>query len=267
LGGAHDWNEIVLNPRKRGEGFESELDIAEPTLAELEAIRRERDRADLGIVKDVQPDPAIAGQPITFKLTVRNNGANHVTSAEVIDRVPSEIEVLSLDPNCNELPENTVTCLLGNLHPETERTITIEGRVRADLACDGRQFLQLLNSAQVTNVRGHDPDRSNNNLRTPFDVLCIRYEYPAKSVCGEQADPGRLDLLAGRYGTTVNIHNPNDEQAHFFAKFAPATSHRWNRYRTELSRWDCSRLSMMRAWQSIVGKFELSCIAARCQAV
>ena len=224
LGGANDWNEIVLNPRKRGGGFASELDTPEPTLDELEAIRRERDRADLEIEKEVDPDPAVAGQPITFTLTVRNNGPNHVTSAEVIDRIPSEVEVLSLDENCGELPENTVICKLGNLHPETETTITIEGRIRADLVCEGRQFLQLYNSAQVTNVRGIDPDSSNNHIRTPFEVLCIRYEYPAKTVCGEQSDPNRLDLLHGRYGTIVNVHNPNDEQVHFFAKFAPAVS-------------------------------------------
>ena len=224
LAGAHDWNAIVMNPRKRGEGFEIELDVPEPTVSELEAIRRERDRADLEIVKEVEPATGVAGQPVVFTLTVRNNGPSHVTAAEVIDRVPSEIEVLSFDDNCVEMPENTVTCPLGNLHPEAERTMTIEGRVRVDLACEGRQFYQLINSAQVTNVRGSDPDAGNNHVRTSFDVLCVGYEYPAKSICGEQADPERIDLLSGRYGSAVNIHNPNDEHVHFFAKFASAVS-------------------------------------------
>jgi uncharacterized repeat protein (TIGR01451 family) len=224
LAGAHDWDAIVLNPRKRGDGFAIELEENEPTLAEMEAIRRKRDRADLAISKEVAPTPAVAGQPVTLTISLRNGGPNHVTAAEIVDQVPSEIEVLSLDSGCREMPESTVTCRLGNFHAGDEREFAIRGRLRADLDCDGRQFLRLINSAQVTNVRGHDPNPANNSVRTPFEVLCIRYEYPAKAVCGRQLDGDRIHLLAGRYATTVNVHNPNDEEVRFFAKLAAAKS-------------------------------------------
>jgi CARDB len=39
-------------------------------------------------------------------------------------------------------------------------------------------------------------------------------------VCGSQTNAEQLRLAAGRYATTVNIHNPNDEDIFFFKKLA-----------------------------------------------
>lgn len=46
------------------------------------------------------------------------------------------------------------------------------------------------------------------------------YEYAAKFVCGTQADTDTLRLVPGLYGTTINIHNPNDPPARFHKKVA-----------------------------------------------
>ncbi len=224
LGGANDWRNIVFNPRVRDRDDTDKEDIIEPTLAEMEAAAQKRDRADLTVIQSIAPDPAVAGQPLTITLTIENLGPNHVSAARVVDLIDSDIEVVALDSDCVEDPENTVTCHHGDFSPGDQRSFEIEGRLRTDLECDGRQFVEMHNSPAVENVHGLDPQSGNDGARHQFRVLCVRYEAPAKMVCGEQPDRQRLGLLAGRYGTTVNIHNPNDEQVSFFAKFAVATT-------------------------------------------
>lgn len=46
------------------------------------------------------------------------------------------------------------------------------------------------------------------------------HEYPAKFVCGEQSILNNYRLLQGVYGTTINIHNPNDTLNRYYAKLA-----------------------------------------------
>ncbi|MCZ6605416.1 MAG: S8 family serine peptidase [Alphaproteobacteria bacterium] len=46
------------------------------------------------------------------------------------------------------------------------------------------------------------------------------FEYAAKLVCGIQKDPERLMLVRGVYGTTINIHNPNNNSIVFTKKLA-----------------------------------------------
>jgi uncharacterized repeat protein (TIGR01451 family) len=47
-----------------------------------------------------------------------------------------------------------------------------------------------------------------------------RFEYAAKIVCGQQANPEDMRLARGFYATTINVHNPADENAQFFKKLA-----------------------------------------------
>src|SRR5690606_7820611 len=56
--------------------------------------------------------------------------------------------------------------------------------------------------------------------RTEVRVLCARFEYAAKFVCGRQVSRDDPRLARGHYRTTVNVHNPNDETVSFFKKLA-----------------------------------------------
>ncbi|HEU4855292.1 MAG TPA: hypothetical protein VFS89_08415 [Nitrosospira sp.] len=53
--------------------------------------------------------------------------------------------------------------------------------------------------------------------RAQIDTL---YEYTAKLVCGVQNDPQDTRLARGFYATTINIHNPDNNQVKFFKKLA-----------------------------------------------
>lgn len=52
-----------------------------------------------------------------------------------------------------------------------------------------------------------------------FD-MSKNYEYSAKIVCGAQQNGDVLRLIQGKYGTEINIHNPNDNGVHFLKKLA-----------------------------------------------
>ena len=50
--------------------------------------------------------------------------------------------------------------------------------------------------------------------------LQVNYEYTAKIICGRQPDSTDLRVTLGIYGTSINVHNPWDEESRFFKKLA-----------------------------------------------
>jgi len=46
------------------------------------------------------------------------------------------------------------------------------------------------------------------------------FEYAAKLVCGLHRDPRDRRLIRGAYATTINIHNPNNDEVEFSKKLA-----------------------------------------------
>ncbi|MEM9483309.1 MAG: CARDB domain-containing protein [Cyanobacteria bacterium P01_F01_bin.116] len=49
-----------------------------------------------------------------------------------------------------------------------------------------------------------------------------RYEYAPKFICGIQKDAKNMQLAKGFYGTTINVHNPEESETVFFKKLALA---------------------------------------------
>ena len=137
-----------------------------------------------------------------------------------MDFLPAGVEVTALPSICSEVPSGTVRCALGRLRRGESREMTIAARVGANLDCGDEQFKTLRNLTTIINRAGSDPVAQNDRAEADIRVLCLRYEYPAKIVCGRQDDPDSLRLLRGLYATTVNIHNPNDERVFFFKKLA-----------------------------------------------
>ena len=90
------------------------------------------DNADLSVAKSDSPDPVIAGQQLTYTLTVTNHStdtvANAVTVADRLD--PNTSYVTANGATCTHTtagipPVTTVTCDVGALLPGASATITI----------------------------------------------------------------------------------------------------------------------------------------------
>ena len=119
--------------------------------------------ADLSVSKSSSPNPAIAGQQVTYTLTVGNAGPDKAVNAVVVDRLPAGTTFQGASPGCTPSggpPATTVTCRLGDLAPGATLTRQI-----VVLAGAGSP----VNSAAVSSDTA-DPTAGNNTATTTTTV-------------------------------------------------------------------------------------------------
>jgi uncharacterized repeat protein (TIGR01451 family) len=77
--------------------------------------------ADLSLTKSSSPNPAIAGQQVTYTLTAANAGPDTAVAAAIVDTLPPGSTFQGASPGCtfdpSTGPAGTVTCSLGDLAP------------------------------------------------------------------------------------------------------------------------------------------------------
>ncbi len=136
-------------------------DVADPNLGNNSASAGfdVEPRADLTVTKVDSPDPAVAGQNLTYVLTLRNvaNGLSSAANVTVTDTLPDDVTFVSASPSsggCSTAPaagsttapgNNTLTCNLGTINNGAQRTVTVV--VRPNFVTRGTT---LSNTATVT---------------------------------------------------------------------------------------------------------------------
>ena len=115
--------------------------------------------ADLAFAKTSTPDPAVAGELITYTLTTTNNGPSDALAVVVTDTLPADLTAVALLPagDCT-VSGQTVTCSTAVVPDSGTYVVTIEALV-SEAAADGST---LSNTAAVASDTP-DPDPSNNN--------------------------------------------------------------------------------------------------------
>lgn len=82
--------------------------------------------ADLEIVKTASPDPALAGNDLTYTLTVTNNGPRDATNVVVNDTLPAGVTWVSTTPSQGACSAPSgVTCELGAIANGGSATVDI----------------------------------------------------------------------------------------------------------------------------------------------
>jgi uncharacterized repeat protein (TIGR01451 family) len=84
--------------------------------------------ADLAITQTDAPDPVSIGQPLTYTLTVRNNGPSGATGVTITDALPAAVTYSSATPSqgsCFQSVPGTVTCNLGGVANGGTATVQI----------------------------------------------------------------------------------------------------------------------------------------------
>lgn len=122
--------------------------------------------ADLVLTKSDAPDPVLAGNTLTYRLTVANNGSSTAVDVNVTDSLPSEVGFVSAtisngSGTCVEFtsPPNTVSCDLNDLDPGEYVEVFIDVLVDPSVP-DGTV---ITNTAMVT-ATTFDPDTDNNEV-------------------------------------------------------------------------------------------------------
>lgn len=83
--------------------------------------------ADLSITKSDSPDPAVAGDNVTYTIQVTNPGTSvgPATNVVVTDNLPNGVDFVSATGGDCQRTGHTVTCELGQVDPGTTATVTI----------------------------------------------------------------------------------------------------------------------------------------------
>jgi uncharacterized repeat protein (TIGR01451 family) len=125
--------------------------------------------ADLSLSKVAPLDPVLAGNDLTYAITVTNNGPDDATSVTVTDPLPAELSFVSCSATgggvCGGAGNNRMVTF-SSLAAGTSATITIEAAVDAAMP-DGAN---VINTASVTSAT-FDPTSANNSATATTAVI------------------------------------------------------------------------------------------------
>ena len=154
--------------------------------------------ADLAVTKTDTPDLVIAGETLTYTLTVTNSGPSDATGVTVTDTLPSGITFFSATPSQGSYDSPTGVWTVGGIADDGGATLTLVFTVNSSTTGT------LSNSAKVS-ANEPDPNTANNTdaENTAVDAktdLTITKSAPATVNAGEQLT----------YTLTVTNNGPSD---------------------------------------------------------
>ncbi|WP_405055822.1 DUF11 domain-containing protein [Kribbella sp. NBC_01505] len=160
--------------------------------------------ADLAITKTAQPAPVQAGRPVTYTLTITNNGPSAAQSVTVSDPVPAPLTYASAKTSqgsCDET-DGTVACAVGTVAPGDKIIVTVVANVPS-----GTPPNELANTAKVASPTP-DPVADNNTATYTLLTGAQANITLTKSVSPDPVVAG----AAITYKLTVANAGPSDAQ-------------------------------------------------------
>jgi len=166
--------------------------------------------ADLAITKTDSPDPVIAGNDLTYTVTVTNNGPDTATSVIVTDNLPAETTFVSCSSTGGGVcggSGNNQTVTFASLASGQSETITFV----ANVSCSVADGTAINNTATVSSFTS-DPDPTNDSATATTTV-----SNPPPIITNATADPSvlwppnhRMVNVTVSYDVTDNCALPPD---------------------------------------------------------
>ncbi len=120
--------------------------------------------ADLVITKTAQPKPVVAGENITYTITVTNSGNSDAKNVVVTDLLPADLTFVRASMTTGSWLAPNWT--LGTLANGATETLTLVARV------NNRLVTNVVNTATVTTTT-HDPDTDDNTSTDETRVVIV----------------------------------------------------------------------------------------------
>lgn len=129
--------------------------------------------ADLSITKTASPEPVIAGNQLTYTITVTNaaTSASTATSITVTDPLPSDLTYLTDSDSCTVSPPGQLTCPVPDLAPGASYSFTITTLVHSNTVVGTGGAKTISNTATVSSAAVVDPNPSNNTATATSTVV------------------------------------------------------------------------------------------------
>lgn len=154
------------------------------------------DSADLSISKTASQNPVVAGQVLTYTLTVKNSGPACASAVQLTDTIPQELSQpeFSLNGGTSWAPWVSPYSL-GTLENQAERTILIRGTVSSSVKDS------FVNSAQVSS-QTPDPNPDNNTASVTSEISEQSNLSISKTAWPDPAVPGQMIIYS------ITVTNP-----------------------------------------------------------
>lgn len=163
------------------------------TSIECEGESPQEDEADMSIEKAADPDPATAGEELTYTVTATNEGPDTASGVQVEDTLPAEVSFESVSATQGTCTgESTVTCDVGSLATDESTQITIKVTSTAEAAEAG----EVTNTAAVESETP-DPGETNNQAQVTTSVEDGGEDTPLEPECDAAWCPIQPGALLG----------------------------------------------------------------------
>jgi uncharacterized repeat protein (TIGR01451 family)/gliding motility-associated-like protein len=153
--------------------------------------------ANLSITKTDSPDPVLAGNNVTYTITVTNNGPTEAAGVEVTDNLPSGLTFVSATPSVGSWNGNKWT--VGSMANGATATLSLVATVSSSYSGS------LVNTATVTSAT-YDPVPGNNSasqsttVNRSANLSIVKTDSPDPAVAGQSLT----------YSITVTNLGPSD---------------------------------------------------------